>query len=225
MRSALALLLLSLTGCPEGTGSAAAPAAEVAAAGPFERRSPLTVTPPEGTKYPCAFTPLPVGLPGIPPQDARYIDHVYAAVLEAIHAKLELFRELRSGEPAVQRAGLVTYLEMTAAALAAIRAEAVPAGLEPFQADVIAAIDLQRTFFTQATEQLAGRAAELRQESDDVRQREWQVAWKAMFRIPEGKQASGKLIAAWRVMEQRYRGWPADTKGSVYHHLCALDLF
>jgi hypothetical protein len=37
--------------------------------------------------------------------------------------------------------------------------------------------------------------------------------------------ASSRLIAAWGRMQARYPGWPSETRESIYHHLCALDLF
>ena len=46
-----------------------------------------------------------------------------------------------------------------------------------------------------------------------------------VWRIPEGRQASGRLIAAWGRMQARYPQWSRETSDSVYHHLCALDLF
>ena len=33
------------------------------------------------------------------------------------------------------------------------------------------------------------------------------------------------FIAAWSRMQARYPAWSAETRDSVYHHLCALDLF
>ncbi len=37
--------------------------------------------------------------------------------------------------------------------------------------------------------------------------------------------ASARLIAAWGKMSARYPAWSAETRDSIYHHLCALDLF
>ena len=47
----------------------------------------------------------------------------------------------------------------------------------------------------------------------------------AVWRIGEGRQASQRLIAAWGKMRARYPRWSAETGNSIYHHLCALDLF
>ena len=88
------------------------------------------------------------------------------------------------------------------------RDDRVPAGLEPFQQDVLSALALQQAFFSKAVPlREAGRGMD------------------EAYRIAEGRQASARLIAAWSRMQARYPGWPAATRDSVYHHLCALDLF
>jgi hypothetical protein len=46
-----------------------------------------------------------------------------------------------------------------------------------------------------------------------------------VYQIREGHQASERLLSAWAHMQQRYPKWDATLKDSVYHHLCALDLF
>lgn len=46
-----------------------------------------------------------------------------------------------------------------------------------------------------------------------------------VWRFAEGRQASGRLIAAWGRMQARYPQWSRETSDSVYHQLCALDLF
>jgi hypothetical protein len=86
--------------------------------------------------------------------------------------------------------------------------EPVPPGLEGFAQDVIAALELQRNAFDQAV-----RARLQGSPPDEV------------FRLPEGRAASQRLIAAWNQMSQRYPDWPKPMRDSVYHHLCALDLF
>jgi hypothetical protein len=45
------------------------------------------------------------------------------------------------------------------------------------------------------------------------------------YQLPEGRQASGRLVAAFGQMQARYPSWSAATRDSIYHHLCALDLF
>ena len=45
------------------------------------------------------------------------------------------------------------------------------------------------------------------------------------YGLPQGRQASTRLVAAWSRMQARYPGWAGETRDSIYHHLCALDLF
>lgn len=210
-----ALVVIACVGCP-GSSS------ESSAGGPtpaFVSLYPAELTPPSGTAYPCELTPLPAGLPGIPPADRRYIDRVYTQIVAAIHAKLRLFRELRTADPDAMTAALEVYRNETDAALRGVEHEAVPDGLEAFQEDVLAALRLQQAFFTKATGPLRDAASEAL--SGDG----WDAAWAAMFKVPEGRQASARLQAAWARMQQRYVSWPAETQDSVFHHLCALDLF
>jgi hypothetical protein len=88
------------------------------------------------------------------------------------------------------------------------REDRVPAGLERFQGDVLAALGLQQAFFAKAVAlREAGRGLD------------------EAYGIPEGRQASSRSIAAWSQMQARYPSWPTETRESVYHHLCALDLF
>lgn len=46
-----------------------------------------------------------------------------------------------------------------------------------------------------------------------------------VYAVPEGRQASTRLVEAWARMEARYPGRSTETRDSIYHHLCALDLF
>ena len=105
-------------------------------------------------------------------------------------------------------AGLRDYVATIDDARQAIEAEPVPPGLKAFHGKLLEALTLQQTFFTKAVEA-----------SDDGQ------PWEAVIAIPEGKQASSLLINAWGDMQRRYPGWTPAVKDSVYHHLCALDLF
>lgn len=167
---------------------------------------PADITPPPGTRYPCALTALPQGLPGIPETDRAFINRSYARILKATQAKLVLLNALEQQRE--MRARLLRYLETTEGLLARQRTEEVPAGLEPFQQDVLGALELQRTFFSKAEAE-----------------RERDGSMDDVYRIPEGRLASSRLIAAWGRMRARYPGWPSETRESIYHHLCALDLF
>ena len=167
---------------------------------------PADITPPAGTQYPCALTALPRALPGIPEADRAYVNRTYARVLRATQAKLELLRALEEARdlPAAH----ARYEETTRALAARLRAEAAPDGLAAFQEDVAQALALQQTFFA--------RAVPLRQAGRGMPE---------VYQIPEGRTASARLISAWGRMQARYPSWSAETRDSIYHHLCALDLF
>jgi hypothetical protein len=182
-----------------GTSWAAAPPAA-------EDVYPADITPPAGTHYPCALTALPRALPGIPEADRAYINRTYARLLRATQAKLVLLKALeeRGDLPAAQ----ARYEETTRALAARLRAEPAPDGLAAFQEDVGQALALQRTFFA--------RAVPLRQAGRGMPE---------VYQIPEGRTASARLISAWGQMQARYPLWSAETRDSIYHHLCALDLF
>jgi len=167
---------------------------------------PSDITPPAGTQYPCALTALPRGLPGIPQADREYVNRTYARVLRATQAKLVLLKALEERQDLDARLG--RYLSELEPLVQRQRDDNVPVGLEPFQQDVLAALGLQQAFFSKAVPMRdAGRGMD------------------EAYRIAEGRQASARLIAAWSRMQARYPGWPAATRDSVYHHLCALDLF
>jgi len=187
----------------------AAPPALPQAAGPEAAADavyPESIAPPPGTQYPCALTPLPRSLPGIPEADRAYVNRTYARLLRATQAKLlvlRAFEDLRD-----LRAAHARYQDRTERLAGGLEAEAPPAGLEPFHADVREALSLQRRFFARG---LALREAG--QGMSDV------------YALPEARQASRRLLSAWGRMRARYPAWTPETKDSIYHHLCALDLF
>lgn len=206
---------LALGAC---SSSAAPPAAEpppasappattaVSASAVFEDWYPDDIAPPEGTSYPCALTALPRALPGVGEADRRYVNHVYTLVLRATQSKLRVLRALerREGMAEAQQRYDGEMADLTAR----LDGETVPDGLASFQADVRSAFDLQRAFFAEAA-----RVREAGREMTDV------------FAIRSGRQASARLISAWGAMQRRYPAWTAEMRESVYHHLCALDLF
>lgn len=169
---------------------------------------PADITPPAGTQYPCALTALPRTLTGVPEAERGYVTRVYGLVIRGIHAKLLVLKALDGNEASGRGAALARYQADTDAVVARISALPAPAGLEPFRDDVVAAFRLQRTFFEKAVE---GRRSG--------------ASMSEVWGIPEGRQASARLIAAWGRMQARYPQWSRETSDSVYHHLCALDLF
>jgi hypothetical protein len=172
----------------------------------YESWYPKDITPPAGVVYHCNLTPLPPDLNGITDGDKAFINHVYSMVLRMIQYKEYLLSAMQRRKNVDKAYEL--YLAATKQSLDKIRQEPAPKGLNQFKEDVIAAGNLQMQFFSKAVEECkTGKSME------------------EIYKIPEGKQASSKLFSAWGAMSARYQSWPANTKDSVYHHLCALDLF
>lgn len=169
---------------------------------------PASIAMPGGLNYPCALTALPRNTPGIPRDDSKYINHVYAMILKCVQAKTAMLAGLQSSSPTEGKRAYARYYFDTSQAAAKIRLEPTPNGLETFRNQVLQAINLQVAFFNKAKEQ--------RQAGKSVQE---------IMSIPEGQQASGQLQAAWQQMAARYPTWSNETKDSIYHHLCALDLF
>ena len=167
---------------------------------------PADITPPPGTQYHCALTPLPRSLPGIPEADRAYVNRTYTRVLRATQAKLLELKSLEDGRDI--EAALARYQEATGRLVERLRAEPAPAGLAVFQEDVLAALALQQAFFV--------KAAPLREAGRGMAE---------VFQLVEGRQASARLVSAWGRMQARYPSWSPETRDSIYHHLCALDLF
>jgi hypothetical protein len=205
----LALLALGCCGCvgePPSAAQAGGRGERQSAASAPDDVYPSDITPPAGTQYPCALTALPHGLPGIPEADRAYLNRTYARILRATQAKLVLLAALHANRDL--SAELASYQKATAALAARLADDQPPTGLAPFQQDVAEALALQQTFFAKA-----------------VPMRRAGAEMAEVYGIPEGRQASQRLMSAWSRMEQRYPSWSAATSDSIYHHLCALDLF
>lgn len=172
----------------------------------IEEPYPSDISPPPGLHYPCALTPLPKSMVGVPEADRAYINRTYARVLRATQAKLVVLAALY-GNSDFANADAV-YEKKVAGIVDNLHMDAVPEGLEPFRDDVVTAIELQRTFFRKGAEMRA-RGASMDQ----------------VYALNEGHAASSKLMSAWGKMQSRYPSWDDATKESIYHHLCALDLF
>lgn len=167
---------------------------------------PASISMPEGLQYPCALTALPPSLTGVPENERSYVNHVYSMVLQCVQAKQMMLRDLGSASTA--RNGYAKYYAKVQPALEKIKKEPTPKGLERFRDDVISAVTLQATFFDKGAKMIEAKSS-----------------WTEVMSQPEGRQASGLLMDAWGQMEARYPQWASDTKDSIYHHLCALDLF
>jgi hypothetical protein len=127
-------------------------------------------------------------------------------ILRATPAKLAMLKDLETeGEHAL---ALGDYLRATDEVRTRIAEEAVPAGLAPFATEVLQALERQQVFFRAAAEARARG-----------------VSLADVYRHPDGRRASQLLVSAWGRMHRRYPGWSPEMQDSVYHHLCALDLF
>lgn len=172
----------------------------------YQNWYPSSIALPAGLRYPCALTALPPNLRGIPKADKKYINHVYAMILKCVQAKTIMLSNLN--RPKRARQAYSKYYYDTQAALKKIREEPTPRGLESFRNQVLKAIMLQMKFFDKAS-----------------RKAQQGSSFNQLMAIPEGKQASTLLRAAWGKMAARYPRWDRATKDSIFHHLCALDLF
>ena len=177
-----------------------------AAAQNYQSWYPRDITPPSGYQYPCALTALPEDLTGIPATDRKFINHIYSLILKALQAKMVMLSAL-NGSGGFSSA-YSAYYAAIAAQRAKIVAEPAPSGLEGFKAQVVGAIDNQAMFFS--------KAQQMRQQGK---------SFQEVMQVPEGRAASQMLMAAWGEMSKRYPSWSPQVKDSIYHHLCALDLF
>jgi hypothetical protein len=189
-------------------GEAAASDAPPAGPDPYpEDAYPADISPPPGLQYPCALEALPRDPVGIPAGDRRYINHTYTRILRATQAKLLVLNALYNDTTHVAEE-TARYQRTVAGLLNRLRTEPPPRGLDAFRDDVVAAVELQGAFFA--------RAAPLRLSGGSMQE---------VMTLREGREASGRLLAAWAKMAARYPSWDTATKDSIYHHLCALDLF
>ena len=159
-----------------------------------------------GTAFHCDLQPLPPDMPGIKTEDRQFVDHACAVLLKCAQEK-ELMLTALSGDKSAE--AFMRYKSVTEEQLRRIMNVAPPTGLESFKLDVVKAITLQMTFFDKAVKARASGAS-----------------MTAVMAIPEGRQASSLLFAAWDEMQKRYWFfWSGNTKDAIYHHLCAFDLF
>jgi hypothetical protein len=167
---------------------------------------PQSAAPYPGTHFHCDLQPLPPDLPGIKPEDKQFIDHACAVLLKCAQEKERMLLALRENKQTQQ---LPVYEAAINAQLTRFGSAKVPSGLESFASDVDKAIRLQLQFFKKAS---VNRSSG--------------TSYEDLLRIPEGKDASAKLFAAWDEMQKRYwLFWSGPSKDCIYHHLCALDLF
>jgi hypothetical protein len=172
----------------------------------YQNWYPSNIAMPAGHSYPCTLTALPTNLEGVPAGDRAFINHVYAMLLQCVQAKTVMVDTLRADSGFVQANSV--YYAKTTQARQKIMAEAVPNGLQGFRDGVVKAIDQQIQFFAKAAKARANG-----------------TSFQEVMGYSEGRDASNLLLQAWGAMPSRYPGMSPAVKDSMYHHLCALDLF
>jgi len=168
---------------------------------------PRNIDLPAGHSYPCALTALPTTLEGVPAADRTFINHIYAMLLQCVQAKTIMVDSLRADVRDFAKAN-ASYYAKTTQARQKIMTEPVPAGLQAFRDGVVQALDQQILFFA--------RAAKARSSG---------TSFQAVMEYSEGRNASNLLLQAWGVLQSKYPALSQPVKESMYHHLCALDLF
>lgn len=168
---------------------------------------PASISLPANHRYPCNLTPLPRDLTGIPQDEKLYVNHSFSLLLRLLQAKIVMFDTVMWEKQAYNNA-YNTYYANTVAARQKFMQIPVPKGLEGFRNDVVNAVDKQIVFFR--------AAASARQSGKTSRE---------VLQIPQAKEASSLLVSAWGKVQTRYPGMSAAVKDSMYHHLCALDVF
>lgn len=171
---------------------------------------PQSIEPPQGHRYPCNLTALPRDLKGIPATDRPYINHAFSLILACLQAKLIMIDTLAgSGGASAAKTAYTKYYAATSAARQKLLKEPVPsAGLEQFRNDVIRGVDQEVVFFQKGVSVSSGGKP-----------------FSAVLALPEGRVASGYLQSAWGKISALYPQWSPEVKDSIYHHLCALDIF
>lgn len=169
------------------------------------RMYPGDQAPPEGTAYACPLTPLPDILSGIPATDVQFIDAIYALILKAIYEKLLLIKALESSQ---QQTVLAKYLANSTdlqSEIAMIQAPNV--NMKAFKESMLRVLSLQRTFFKKL-----------------IAQDSTEPVSEKMKRIPERKEISATLKAAWKLTRKTYPNISSAVRDSLFNHLCALDI-
>lgn len=213
----LLLMLLSTLGCGDGSSSSGGPArpgtsspaadAKTASwedaqpATPFTSAYPKDTSPPRGTRYPCAFTPLPPAMEGIPPHLHPFLDRCLGRVVEAIHARLraELALAVARQRGTEDEAAAAAYEKTIDGLLPQLAAIETPGSLAGLTGQIAEAITLQKTIY----------AAALRGGDLD--------------RSAHGR--SGQLLRqVWTRLQTRCPKMAPAVNKSIFHHFCALDI-
>lgn len=168
---------------------------------------PQSIALPANHRYPCTLNPLPRDMTGIPKNERLYVDHSFTLLLKMLQARIIMFDTVSWDNQQYQSA-YKTYYSNTVSARQKFLQITPPKGLEGFRNDVVNGLDKQIIFFQKATKMRTdGKSAQ------DI------------MSIPEGKMASNLYISAWQKISTHYPQLSTTVKDSMYHHLCALDIF
>lgn len=168
---------------------------------------PQSIALPANHRYPCTLNPLPRDLTGILPSEKLYVDHAFSLLLKMLQAKIVMFDTV-SWDNQQYSSAYSSYYSNTVSARQKFLQLATPKGLEGFRNDVVNGLDKQVVFFQ--------KAAQMRSQGKSAQD---------IMSIPEGKLASSLYISAWQKISSRYPNMSTSVKDSMYHHLCALDIF
>lgn len=168
---------------------------------------PQSIALPANHRYPCTLNALPRDLTGIPQSEKIYIDHAFSLLLKMLQAKIVMFDTV-SWDNQQYNSAYSSYYSKTVSARQKFLQLDTPKGLEGFRNDVVNGLDKQVVFFQKAAQmRLQGKSAQ------DI------------MSIPQGKLASSLYVSAWQKISSRYPNMSTSVKDSMYHHLCALDIF
>jgi hypothetical protein len=178
-----------------------------AAAVDYETRYPDDISPPtSGMVFPTRVTPLSPDLASIPPFHHRYIDHAYAIMVEAIHARLIIHQAAHESRPPHSKLRL--YLRETIAIKNRWEALEPPVSLRAFHNDIFMVLELQRIYY-----------------ADAIDKRKFGYSTERIQRIPEGIQTNEILLRAWQRLEIRFTSLSPEDSSALRSHLKAMHVF
>ncbi|BBM86474.1 hypothetical protein [Candidatus Uabimicrobium amorphum] len=161
---------------------------------------PRNTDAPKGTKYPCAFAPLPSHLKGIPPPHRIFVTKFFAHVVEAIHTRLKMHQVFYDTKMN-RRAELKTYHTELQKVIAALqKLEAPHEKLQKLPGEIVKALLLQQKAYTTLVE-------------------------TGKFAQQDARAGSRILLNSWQQVSRYYSKMNPEVKNAAYHHLCALDVY
>ena len=165
----------------------------------FYKIYPKNTDAPQGTKYPCAFAPLPSHLKGIPPQDRTFVTKFFAHIVKAIHTRLKIHQVFFDAHMD-RKAQLQVYNEELQKIITDLQSLSSHQKLDKLPQQIVNALLLQQKAYTALVE-------------------------KGEFSQQDAKAGSRILLNSWQEVSRYYNQMNSEVKNAVYHHLCALDIY